>query len=75
MAHREFSGANGPMSYKQCLIAKELHYECLGERGTENNLICPETWDAFKWWCPGEVRTRLEYTRKQMNFDKKYWLQ
>lgn len=74
MAHREFAGALGPMSYKQCLIAKELHYECLDDRSTENNYICPETWDAFKHWCPSEVRARLRVLRQEENFNKKYWL-
>jgi len=74
MAHREYMGANGPMSYKQCLIARELHYDCLDESNTENHYICPETWDAFKWWCPTEVRTKLEFVRKENNFNRKYWL-
>lgn len=73
MAHRGFSGTQGPISYKQCLLAKEMHYECLDDMKSENPYLCPDTWEGFKRWCPSDVRSRLALERKEYLYNRDVW--
>ena len=73
MAHQGFSGSSSPMSFKQCVLAKEMHYECLDDMKSENNYLCPDTWEGFKRWCPQEVRMRLALERKEYIFSRDVW--
>lgn len=73
MAHRGYSGNVVPMSIKQCLLAKEMHYECLDDMKNENPYLCPDTWEAFKRWCPEEVRARLDIERKEDLYNRNIW--
>jgi hypothetical protein len=73
MANKDFAGISAPVSLKQCLLAKELHYECLGEIKTENNYLCPDTWEGFKRWCPQDVRIRLRNERKEELYNRDIW--
>lgn len=73
MAHKGFSGSSAPMSYKQCLLSKEMHFECLDEMKSENNYLCPDTWEAYKRWCPEDVRSRLHYKRNKDLYNRSIW--
>lgn len=58
MAARNFEHTYGNISNKQCIIAYDLHRECLSDLKTSNPYLCPDTYEAYKHWCPPEIHMR-----------------
>jgi len=73
MAYRGFTGSLDILSNKQCTTAYEIHLECLKEEKTDNNYICPDTFEAYKRWCPSDVRQRQSIRRMEDGIARKVW--
>ena len=75
MAHKGFTGAQLPMSTKQCVMAYDFHRECLADLKTDNDYICPDTFAAYKRWCPDNVRQRHHIREVEEALSRKVWTQ
>jgi len=73
MAHRGFSGAIDKINNKQCQVAHETHLECLNDYNTQNDYICKETFEAYKRWCPSDVRARLSVRDFENRASRELW--
>lgn len=74
-ANRGFNSSQVPMSNKQCLMAYDFHRECLADFKTLNDYICPDTFAAYKRWCPDNIRHRFHVREVEDAIDRKTWTQ
>lgn len=74
MAYRNFSGGGyGSFSKKQCVIAEDMHHQCLQEMKSENNYLCPDTYTAYKKWCPSDIRAQQGIWRAEKKLSNETW--
>mmetsp|Transcript_25983 Transcript_25983/g.25573 ORF Transcript_25983/g.25573 Transcript_25983/m.25573 type:complete len:80 (-) Transcript_25983:32-271(-) len=71
MAHVNFSGSPfGSISHKQCIIADNLHQQCLSEMKSENDYLCPDTLQAYRRWCPSDIRAQQAHFRYERHLSR-----
>ena len=75
MANAGFTGAQWPMSMKQCVMAYDFHKDCMGRMKSENEYLCPDTLAAYKRWCPDNVRRRHHIRETEEAISRKLWTQ